>query len=193
MDRTLLIIDDDEDLVAALGEYLPKFNFKVLSSHQPDAGLKILAKEKVDLVILDVMLPGQDGMQVCKHIRLSSAVPIIMLTARGDIGDRIVGLEVGADDYLTKPFEPRELVARIEAILRRSKTLSTQQTLRFKDLEVDLKSHRVKAYGESLELTAMEFEILVLLASKPGTLFTRDQIMNHLRGWIMTVIHALST
>jgi len=182
MVRTLLIIDDDRELVEALSEYLPKFNFRVLAAHLPSEGLKLLQSHAVDLVVLDVMLPEQDGIQVCKGIRAKSDVPIVMLTARGDIADRVVGLEVGADDYLPKPFEPRELVARLDAILRRARTIERRGVLRFRDLEINLQEHRVRAHGSDVELTSMEFEILALLASRPGTVFTRDQIMDHLRG-----------
>lgn len=182
MARTLLIIDDDKDLVAALAEYLPKFNFKVLAAHTPSEGYKILETEPVDLIVLDVMLPEQDGIQVCKQIRQSSDLPIMMLTARGDLTDRVIGLEIGADDYLAKPFQPRELVARLEAILRRPQKIEKTKNLSFRNLEINLREHKVKCHGETLELTSMEFAILALLASKPGAVFTREQIADHLRG-----------
>lgn len=182
MPRTLLIIDDDKDLVEALAEYLPKFNFKVLSAHKPSEGLILLHAHAVDLIVLDVMLPEKDGIQVCKEIRQKSDVPIVMLTARGELSDRIVGLEIGADDYLPKPFEPRELVARLDAILRRSKPAENRKVLQFKDLEIHTADHTVKAFGQPLELTAMEYAILLFLASNPGVVITRDQIMEHLRG-----------
>jgi len=182
MVRTILLIDDDTALVEVLSEYLPKFNFKVISAHTPSGGLKLLQANGVDLVILDVMLPERDGIQVCKEIREKSDVPIVMLTARGDLTDRIVGLEIGADDYMPKPFQPRELVARLDAILRRPRSIEKKGVLTFEHLEIDLAKHIVKVYGKALELTSMEFEILILLASKPGTVFSRDQIMDHLRG-----------
>lgn len=182
MVRNLLLIDDDKELVEALSEYLPKFNFKVHAAHAPSDGMKLLESRTFDAVVLDVMLPEKSGIQVCKELREKTELPIMMLTARGDLTDRIVGLEVGADDYLPKPFEPRELVARLEAILRRSKSIAKKKNILFRDLSINLQDHTVNVRGSRVELTSMEFEILVLLASHPGQVFTRDHIMDHLRG-----------
>jgi DNA-binding response OmpR family regulator len=149
----------------------------------PEAGLKMLTAVEPDLVILDVMLPGQDGFEVCRTIRKTSAVPIIMLTARGEVTDRIVGLEIGADDYMPKPFEPRELVARIQNVLRRSSTAKPQsQQLHYEGLSVDMERRTAELDGAELDLTTMEYQLLVLFASNPGKTYTRDEILNELRG-----------
>lgn len=181
MQRTLLIIDDDVKLTSLLTQYFSKQNFKVLSANHPDEGMKTLRKGSVDLVILDVMLPDKSGFDVCKEIRRESEVPILMLTAKGEVMDRIVGLEIGADDYVSKPFEPRELLARIESILRR-KAGSGRKIFRFKGLAIDINKRSVILAGQPLELSTAEFEALSLLMSRPGEVFNRDQIMERLRG-----------
>jgi len=143
----------------------------------------MLQTEKPDLVILDVMLPEQDGFEVCRTIRKTKAVPIIMLTARGEVTDRIVGLEIGADDYLPKPFEPRELVARIQNVLRRAASEDTDsEELKFKDLMLNTERRTVELDGSPLELTTMEFELLTLFARNAGKAMSRDEILNGLRG-----------
>lgn len=180
MKKNILIIDDDEKLTGLLIPYLEKYGFSVTARHHPRQGLGILKKEKPDLIILDIMLPEMDGFEVCKEIRKTSAVPIIMLTARGEVTDRIVGLEIGADDYLPKPFEPRELVARIQTILRRS---SKDEAIKIKhsgDLEVDFQKHKVSLNHTPLDLTTAEFEILKMFINRPGIVFSRNQIMDHL-------------
>lgn len=182
MQKTILILDDDVSLVEVLKEYLGKLDFRVLAEHSPRAGLRALETHAIDLVILDIMLPEKDGIEVCKEIRAKSDVPVMMLTARGDVTDRIIGLKLGADDYVSKPFEPRELVARIEAILRRPRFIEKRQTFRFRDLEIHLYDRSVKVAGEVVDLTTMEFEILALLASRPGVVFSRDEIIDHIRG-----------
>jgi DNA-binding response OmpR family regulator len=180
----ILLIDDDEKLGELLGAYFKRFDMELIAANEPSVGIEKLQKEKPDLVILDVMLPEQDGFQVCRTIRKSSSVPIIMLTARGDVTDRVVGLEIGADDYIPKPFEPRELVARIQNVLRRtgSREEEAPGRLRFKDLEVNLERRTVELEGEPLDLTTMEYQLLVLFARNPGRTFTRDEILNELRG-----------
>jgi DNA-binding response OmpR family regulator len=182
MSSTILIIDDDEKLNALLTDFLNDFGFTVLSSTHPHDGLKKLKHQSPDLVILDVMLPGMDGFEVCKKIRQNSAVPIIMLTARGELMDKVVGLELGADDYLPKPFEPRELVARIHSVLRRAKKIDDTRPLVFDRLEIDFSRHIVKLDGEITDLTTNEFAALALLAGSPGKVFDRDQILQELRG-----------
>ena len=182
MDSTILIIDDDEKLNRLLTDFLSEFGFKTLTAIHPEDGLKKLNRKSPDLVILDVMLPGMDGFEVCKRIRQHSLVPIIMLTARGDLMDKVVGLELGADDYLPKPFEPRELVARIHSVLRRAKKIDKTRPQSFDRLEIDLSRHVVKIDGDVVDLTTNEFTALALLAGNPGKVFNRDEILQELRG-----------
>jgi len=180
----ILLIDDDEKLGGLLGNYFDRFDLELISATLPSVGLGKLASEDPDLVILDVMLPEQDGFEVCRTIRKTSAVPIIMLTARGEVTDRIVGLEIGADDYLPKPFEPRELVARIQNVLRRSGPQAAGEggELNYRDLAINTERRTVELDGHPLELTTMEYQLLVLFAENPGRTFSRDEILNELRG-----------
>lgn len=177
MDKSVLVIDDDEKLNDLLKDYLSKFGFKVTTVIHPDDGLDILERELPDIIILDIMLPDKDGFEVCKEIRKTYSVPILMLTARGEVTDRIVGLELGADDYLPKPFEPRELVARIQSILRRSKETVKSDKIKFGNLVVDLNKQTVELNNENVDLTTMEFEVLTLFVKNPGKVLTRDRIM----------------
>src|SRR5689334_14405829 len=178
----VLIIDDDERLTALLTEYLAQFGFVVQAVADPESGLRALKRDPPDLVILDVMLPDMDGFSVCRKVRESSRVPIVMLTARGDVMDRIVGLELGADDYLPKPFEPRELVARVQAVLRRGVATDEDERLRVGGLEVNWTTHSVALEGEQLPLTSAEFELLALLVRNRGRVMTRERIMDETRG-----------
>lgn len=179
----ILLIDDDEKLGGLLGNYFDRFDMELVAATHPDDGLAKLKSEQPDLVILDVMLPGQDGFEVCRTIRKTSAVPIVMLTARGEVTDRIVGLELGADDYLPKPFEPRELVARIQNVLRRGGSRSdVDGVLRYAGLVVNPDKRSAVLDGETLDLTTMEFQLLSLLAANPGKVYSRDDILNELRG-----------
>jgi len=182
MDSTILIIDDDEKLNRLLTDFLAEFGFKTLTATHPDEGLKTLNQKSPDLVILDVMLPGMDGFEVCKTIRQQSPVPIIMLTARGELMDKVVGLELGADDYLPKPFEPRELVARIHSVLRRTQKVDPTRPQYFGRLELDFSRRICRLDGNILELTTNEFAALALLAGNPGKVFDRDEILQELRG-----------
>ncbi|MBI1859374.1 MAG: response regulator transcription factor [Deltaproteobacteria bacterium] len=182
MSGLLLLIDDDQDWRAKVEAFLPKYGFQVTTVARLEEALKILKQGSVAFVVLDLMVPGQIGLQVCKQIRMVSDVPLLFATERADATDKIVGLEMGADDYIAKPVEPRELLARIQAILRRPKFIEKRRTLRFDNLDIFLKERRAKLDGKDLELTTMEFEILALLADKPGEPFNRDQIMDHLRG-----------
>jgi len=178
----VLIIDDDEKLTGLLTEYLGGFDFSVSSAAHPDDGLRMLMAESPDLVILDVMLPGMDGFAVCRKVRETSRIPIIMLTARGEVTDRVVGLEIGADDYLPKPFEPRELVARIQAVLRRGETHGNDEEARIGGLEISWTSRTVRLDGNLLELTTAEFDLLGLMIQNRGRVLSRDQIMSMTRG-----------
>ncbi|MBS0155570.1 MAG: response regulator transcription factor [Nitrospira sp.] len=185
MNTTILVIDDDRKLNELLSTYLSQFGMDVLTASHPDEGMALLRQRLPSLVILDVMLPGCDGFTVCREIRKQSAVPIIMLTARGDLPDRVAGLEIGADDYLLKPFEPRELVARIQTVLRRSGEAPPRaQTERVQAgaLIVDFRSRMTWFDGTPLELTTTEFEILSLFLQQPGTVLSRDHIMDRVRG-----------
>jgi len=178
----ILIIDDDEKLNRLLTDYLSKMGFTVLTATLPSAGLEKLEEETPDLVILDVMLPEMDGFEVCRTIRQSSSVPVVMLTASGEVMDRVVGLEIGADDYLPKPFEPRELVARIQAILRRTQTKSKSGIKTIGALCIDFHKYEVRVDDKLVHLTLNEFECLVLLVKNKGKVLNRDQIIEELRG-----------
>ena len=182
MDRTLLVIDDDEKLNRLLKRFLRDYGYEIYAAVDADEGLQKIRTVQPDLVILDVMLPGMNGFEVCKRIRESSAVPIIMLTARGDVTDKVVGLELGADDYLPKPFEPRELVARIQAVLRRAHNTGADRRRRFGSLTIDF--HRRLAFLDErdVELTTSEFAALDLLVRQAGRALDRDEIMQALRG-----------
>lgn len=182
MKPTLLIIDDDQKLNQLLHDFLSDFGFETISATHPRDGLKLLKKKPPDLVILDIMLPDMDGFEVCKAIRQTHAVPIIMLTARGELTDKVVGLELGADDYLAKPFEPRELVARIHSVLRRSQKVDDRRPQTFGQLEIDFPRHIVKLDGEIVDLTTNEFVALALLVRNSGKVLDRDQILQELRG-----------
>ncbi len=181
----ILLIDDDEHLAAPLATYLARFGLVLDSALRPGQGLAMLRATTYDAAILDVMLPEMDGFALCREIRKESDIPVVMLTARGDVMDRVVGLELGADDYLPKPFEPRELVARLQTILRRQRTapVPARQPRRvFQDLVIDLEAREVLRQGQPVDLTGTEFELLALLAAEPGKVFSRDDILNRLRG-----------
>ena len=184
----LLMIEDDARLAAMVSEYLTQSGFVV--THMPDgeSGLSALQDKPVDLVVLDLMLPGIDGLEVCRRIRAlpgdAARVPVLMLTAKGDPMDRVVGLEIGADDYLPKPFEPRELLARIRAVLRRHQggAAPEHKLMRFGALEIDRDARVVSVAGQPAELTSYQFDLLVTLAERAGRVLTRDQIMEAVRG-----------
>lgn len=179
----ILLIDDDERLAELLDRYFARFDLELTSATHPSKGLTLLADNSFDLVILDIMLPEMDGFEVCKAIRKTSEIPIIMLTARGEVMDRVVGLELGADDYLPKPFEPRELVARIHSILKRSAHVSEQGTVITIDaLEIDTDRRNVRLEDDDIELSSSEYQLLELFARNPGKTFNRDEILNQLKG-----------
>lgn len=179
----VLLIDDDEKLGPLLAEYCARYDIKISTAHKPSIGFEQLNKNSFDAVILDVMLPEMDGFDVCKKIRSTSQIPIVMLTARGEVMDRIVGLEIGADDYLPKPFEPRELVARINNVVQRKLFSSdTSKQLEYTDLIINLAQREVVVKGSIIDLTTMEYQLLVLLAKAPGQDFSRDDILHGLKG-----------
>ena len=169
-----LIIDDDEKLNRLLKRFLKDYGFTVYSGTDADAGLKKVRTLAPDLIILDVMLPGMSGFDVCRRIRESSGVPIIMLTARGDVMDKVVGLELGADDYLPKPFEPRELLARMQAVLRRVRHAGTDRRRRFGSLTIDFHRRQVLMVDREVDLTTSEFAALDLLVRHAGKVLDRD-------------------
>ncbi|MEP6620646.1 MAG: response regulator transcription factor [bacterium] len=177
----VFIIDDDERLTALLTEYLAQFGFMVRAFALPDAGLRAIRTEAPDLLILDVMLPQMDGLAVCRKVRETTRMPIIMLTARGDVADRIVGLELGADDYLPKPFEPRELVARMQAVLRRGNT-EEQDKVRAGSVELNWTTRTAHHDGRLLVLTTAEFELLGFLLRNRGRVLSRERIIEGTRG-----------
>jgi DNA-binding response OmpR family regulator len=180
---TILIIEDEQELVRVLRSYLEQAGFNVLSALRGDTGLTTWESSKPDLVILDLNLPGIDGLDVARAIRRKADTPIIMLTARVEETDRLIGLELGADDYVTKPFSPREVVARVRAVLRRSGgEVRSTQLIRVYDLEIDLEAHSVVRDGEEIDLTPTEFIILETLAGQPGRVFSRLQLLETTQG-----------
>lgn len=188
--RSLLLIDDDEQLAAPLAAFFRRFDCELVSATTPSVGLALLKEGGFDAAILDVMLPEMDGFELCRTIRKHSDLPIVMLTARGDVMDRVVGLELGADDYVPKPFEPRELLARLQTVWRRSGTRGAApaapttgpRVMAFDGLSLDLDRRQALRQGEPLDLTGTEFELLVMLAREPHKVFSRDEILERLRG-----------
>jgi DNA-binding response OmpR family regulator len=179
----VLLIDDDEALGGLLTEYLGQFGFAVKAVIHPDDGLRALRADPPDIVVLDVMMPGMDGFAVCRKVRETSRVPIVMLTARGGVMDRIVGLELGADDYLPKPFEPRELVARLQAVLRRGSAPKEEApAVRIGALEIDWDAHTARLDGRALHLTIAEFTLLGLFVRNRRSALSRDRILEATRG-----------
>jgi OmpR family response regulator RpaB len=191
--RRLLLIDDDEQLGPPLAAYFRRFEFELQQAALPSKAILMLATGGFDAVILDVMLPEMDGFAVCRAIRRDSTIPIVMLTARGDVMDRVVGLELGADDYLPKPFEPRELLARIQTVLRRTAPAAAPAPsglLRFEGLVIDRDRRSVLRGDATIDLTSTEFELLTLLAATPGKVYSRDDILARLRGHAAEDIHS---
>ncbi|MHB8806482.1 MAG: response regulator transcription factor [Anaerolineaceae bacterium] len=179
----ILIIEDELELVKVLRSYLENGGFSVISALRGDTGFTAWQNENPDLVLLDLNLPGMDGIEIAKSIRKTASTPIIMLTARVEDTDRIVGLELGADDYVTKPFSPREVVARVKAVLRRAQPVEgTVKKLMIKDLEIDSESFKVKQAGSTLDLTRTEFVILQVMAEHPGKVFSRLQLLEATQG-----------
>jgi two-component system OmpR family response regulator len=181
--HTILCIDDDQRLAELLRQFFLRYDLKLDSAVRPSEGFSKLKSGNYDLVILDVMLPEMDGFEVCKTIRKQSDIPIVMLTARGEVMDRVVGLELGADDYLPKPFEPRELVARVQSILKRRHRKAEQPvSLSFGELMIDAGLKQASIGSRDLQLSAMEYHLLELLAHNTGKTQSRDDILNALRG-----------
>jgi two-component system, OmpR family, alkaline phosphatase synthesis response regulator PhoP len=185
MPKTILLVDDDSRITQVAHDYLAHAGFGVVVVHDGPAALAAARAEQPDLVVLDLGLPGLDGLDVTRALRKDSTVPIIMLTARGEESDKLVGLELGADDYMTKPFSPKELVARVRAVLRRAEAITASakpEVIRVGELTLDLPRLRATLGERRLELTATEFELLAALARQPGRVFTRAQLLDAVRG-----------
>ncbi|HEY7549308.1 MAG TPA: response regulator transcription factor [Hyphomicrobiaceae bacterium] len=181
MTDRILLIEDDARLAEMVRDYLGGAGFRVARAASGGSGLAMHSREAFDAIVLDLMLPDMDGLEVCRQIRARAATPILMLTARGDAMDRVVGLEMGADDYLPKPFEPRELLARLKAILRRGAAPRTADVLRFGRLEIDRGAREVRLQDEVRPLTSYQFELLVALAEHAGRVMSREVLMDLLR------------
>ena len=181
----ILICDDQPIIHETVGVYLDNEGFTHSSAYNGTDALKLALEESPDLILLDLMMPGMSGIDVCREILRTSAVPIIMLTAKGEEIDRVLGLEFGADDYIVKPFSTRELVARIKAVLRRTSAVadSDAQSIRIDELEISLSSYEVRINGKAIDFTPKEVEILYLLASNPGRVFDREQILSKIWGY----------
>jgi len=181
----ILIVEDEPELVRVLRAYLEKAGYEVLTAFRGDSGLSLWEHKRPDLVILDLNLPGIDGLEVAREIRRKAQTPILMLTARVEDADQILGIEIGADDYITKPFSPQVLVAHVQALLRRSGFEGkTKEVLHIADIEIDLQAHRITRAGEELRLTPMEFDILVAFVTQPARAFTRLQLLEAAQGQV---------
>ncbi len=178
----ILLIEDDIRLAEMVSEYLGEAGFRVAVAAAGRAGLERLTREPYDALVLDLMLPDMDGLEVCRQLRAKSDIPVLMLTARGEAMDRVVGLEIGADDYLPKPFEPRELLARLRAILRRRQPGGPTNVLRFGQLEIDCDARVVRVDGAERSLTGHQFTLLVSLAEKAGRVLSRNALMDLITG-----------
>lgn len=181
--NTILVIDDDRNILAILQMYLRKEGYDVVTGERGDTALKIFEQTQPMLVLLDVMLPGLDGWSVLGQLRQTSNVPVIMLTGRGDTTDRIQGLDLGADDYIPKPFDAKELIARIKAVLRRSMAPESDKTVQYPGLTVSLDNYSVMLDGKQIEMPPKEIELLFFLASREGKVFTREQLLEHVWGF----------
>ncbi len=184
MQEKILVIEDEENIIDLIKLYLSNEGFQVEGVSDGGKALEAFELFKPSLIILDIMLPGVDGWEICREIRKSSPVPIIMLTAKETEVDKVLGLELGADDYITKPFSPRELIARVRAVLRRSQApIEEKEKLQFQDLTIDLKRREVCRANEVITLTAKEFDLLKFLASSPGVVFSRDRLLEKVWGY----------
>lgn len=182
--HNILMIDDDKNICKVVKIYLEKEGFELNACHDGLSGLEAFKANTPSLVLLDIMLPGMDGWQVCREIRKTSEVPIIMLTAKGEVFDKVLGLELGADDYMVKPFDPKELVARVKAVIRRAnKTDAVEQAITFEGLSIDLSNYTVVCDGKELEMPPKEIELLHFLASHANKVFTREQLLEQVWGF----------
>ncbi|HEV7815262.1 MAG TPA: response regulator [Janthinobacterium sp.] len=183
--QKVLLVEDDARLAGLVSEYLVRHGFEVASVLRGDLAMQAIVREKPDVVVLDLMLPGLDGMDICRQIRRQSALPVLMLTARGDLADQVAGLEIGADDYMLKPVEPRLLLARLRAILRRSALAApaaARVTIRHGALQVDLAARQVRWNGREIDMKTGDYNLFVILLNAAGTVLSRDQILQQWRG-----------
>ncbi len=188
--QRILIVDDDANIAELISLYLTKECFETQIASDGQSALDMLKQSPFDLVLLDIMLPGIDGYQVCRQIRTTSRMPIIMLSAKGEVFDKVLGLEMGADDYMIKPFDSKELVARVKAVLRRSqyvpeapKTNTNVKIVEYEDLTINLTNYSVIYKGKSIDMPPKELELLYFLASSPGQVFTREQLLDNIWGY----------
>jgi len=182
MPKKILLVDDEPQILEICRDYLKKAGYDVVTAADGAQGLSAARREKPDLIVLDLMLPEMDGLDVCRAIRRESDVPIIMLTARVEEIDKLIGLEIGADDYMTKPFSPRELVARVRVVLRRVSGDSSAEMIRVGDVSLDRAHYEVQMEKRVVPLTSTEFEIMAVLMSQPGRIFSRSQLLNAVHG-----------
>jgi DNA-binding response OmpR family regulator len=182
--RTILVVEDEMKIAGLVRDYLEHAGFEVIVSGDGESALASARGSRPDLIVLDLGLPGRDGLDVARELRRTSTVPIVMLTARGDESDRVAGLELGADDYVVKPFSPKELVARVRAVLRRTDGAATTgaEVLRVGDVEVDVPRMRTSVGGRTIDLTPTEFQLLATLVRQPGRVFTRGQLLDAIHG-----------
>lgn len=192
MKQRILIVDDDENIAELISLYLTKECFETKMVHDGESALEAVSSFSPNLILLDLMLPGIDGYQVCREVRKDSDIPIIMLSAKGEVFDKVLGLELGADDYIIKPFDAKEMVARVKAVLRRFKTTTaavpepeqtSAQVVEYPNLSVNLTNYSVVYYGEQIEMPPKELELLYFLASQPNQVFNRDQLLNNIWGY----------
>lgn len=187
--QKILIVDDDVNIAELISLYLTKECFDTQMVHDGDAALTAFERYQPNLILLDLMLPGIDGYQVCREIRAKANVPIIMLSAKGEIFDKVLGLELGADDYIMKPFDSKELVARVKAVLRRYQPVKVESSapdircISYPDLEINLSNYSVDYFGKSVDMPPKELELLYFLASSPNQVFTREQLLDHIWGY----------
>lgn len=180
----ILVIDDDVNICELLRLYLEKEGYETKSVYSGDKAVRAFSEFAPNLVILDIMLPGMDGWQVCRELRKISNIPVIMLTAKGETFDKVLGLELGADDYVVKPFDPKELVARVKAVLRRyERKFSDTKEVVYPNLVVNLSNYTLKVMGKEIDIPPKELELLFFLASNPNKVFTRDQLLEHVWGF----------
>jgi len=182
MAKKILVIDDEPKIVEICSDYLHAAGFDILTAGDGLQGLALARSHQPDLIVLDLMLPGMDGLDLCRSLRHESNVPIIMLTARIDETDKLIGLELGADDYITKPFSPRELVARVRTVLRRASGAASSEVIRVGDVILDRARYQVNLPDRTVALTSTEFELLATMMSQPGRIFNRSQLLNAVRG-----------
>lgn len=183
VETKVLVVDDDVNICNLIEIYLQKEGYKVFNAHSGSDAIKIFNEKQIDLILLDIMMPVLDGYDVLREIRKTSQMPVIMLTAKGETFDKVLGLELGADDYIVKPFEPKELIARIRAVLRRYKPQTNKKVVEFTDLVIDADSYLVTFKGTDIEMPPKEFELLFYLASNPNRVFTRDQLLYEVWGY----------